>query len=35
VDVLRGIRTLEARIANWWDDPMTQRWIKSLSDTGL
>jgi hypothetical protein len=35
VDVLRGIRTLEARIANWWDDPVTQTWIKSLSDAGL
>ena len=35
VDILRGIRTIEARIANWWDDPVTQQWVKSLSDTGL
>jgi hypothetical protein len=35
VDVLRGVRTVEARIANWWDDPVTQTWIKALSDAGL
>jgi hypothetical protein len=35
VDVLRAVRTIEARIANWWDDPRTQQWVKSLSDTGL
>ena len=33
--VLRGIPVLEARIANWWDDPSTQRWVKALSDAGL
>lgn len=33
--VLRGIPVLEARIANWWDDPNTQRWVKALSDAGL
>jgi hypothetical protein len=35
VDALRGVRDAEARIANWWDDPAVQRWIKALSDTGL
>lgn len=35
VDGLRGVRDLEARIANWWDDPATQRWIKGLGDAGL
>ena len=35
VDVLRGVRDVEARIANWWDDPATQRWIKAIGDTGL
>lgn len=33
--VLRAIPVLEARIANWWDDPNTQRWVKALSDAGL
>ena len=33
--ILRGIPVLEARIANWWDDPGTQRWVKALSDAGL
>ena len=32
---LRGIGVLEARIANWWDDPATQSWIKALTDAGL
>ena len=35
VAALRGIRQIEARIANWWDDPRTQQWVKSLSDTGI
>jgi hypothetical protein len=35
IDALRGVRDAEARVANWWDDPLTQRWIKSLSDAGL
>ena len=35
VDLLRSVRTIEARIANWWDDPRTQQWVKSLSDTGI
>jgi hypothetical protein len=33
--VLRGIPVLEARIANWWDDPNTQRWLKAIGDAGL
>ena len=32
---LRGIPVLEARIANWWDDPDTQRWVKAITDAGL
>jgi hypothetical protein len=32
---LRGIPVLEARIANWWDDPSTQRWVKAITDAGL
>lgn len=35
VDALRGVRDVEARIANWWDDPQTQRWIKAIGDAGL
>jgi len=33
--ILRSIPVLEARIANWWDDPNTQRWVKALSDANL
>lgn len=32
---LRGVSVLEARIANWWDDPNTQRWVKAISDANL
>jgi hypothetical protein len=35
VDNLRGLHDVEARIANWWDDPKTQLWIKGLTDAGL
>jgi hypothetical protein len=35
VDSLRAIHDIEARIANWWDDPKTQIWIKGLTDAGL
>ncbi len=35
VSRLRGIGVLEARIANWWDDPKTQSWIKAITDAGL
>jgi hypothetical protein len=34
-NVLRSIPVLEARIANWWDDPDTQRWVKQITDSGL
>ncbi len=30
VGVLRGLPELEATIANWWDDPKTQRFIGIL-----
>lgn len=33
--LLRAIPVLEARIANWWDDPNTQRWVKAITDSGL
>ena len=32
---LRAIPVLEARIANWWDDPNTQRWVLWITDAGL
>jgi hypothetical protein len=35
VDRLRAIPVLEARVANWWDSPRTQNWLKILSDAGL
>jgi hypothetical protein len=31
---LRGVSVLEARIANWWDDPATQSWVKAITDAG-
>ncbi|HEV3088869.1 MAG TPA: hypothetical protein VGX96_16780 [Candidatus Elarobacter sp.] len=34
-NLLRAIPVLEARIANWWDDPNTQRWVKQITDSGL
>lgn len=33
--LLRAIPVLEARIANWWDDPATQTWVKFITDSGL
>ena len=33
--LLRAIPVLEARIANWWDDPRTQTWVKAITDAGL
>ena len=30
-----ALRETEARIANWFDNPVTQRWLQSLSDAGL
>jgi hypothetical protein len=35
VDALRGVHDAEARVANWWDDPVTQGWFKALGDAGL
>jgi hypothetical protein len=35
VQRLRTIPVLEAQIANWWDAPRTQQWLKILSDAGL
>ncbi len=35
VDALRGIRDVEARIANWWDDPKTQSWVMFFTDAGI
>lgn len=35
VERLRTIPVLEAHIANWWDAPRTQNWLKILSDAGL
>jgi hypothetical protein len=32
---LRSIPVIEARIANWWDDPSTQSWVKAITDSGL
>lgn len=35
VDRLRGVRDAGARVANWFDDPETQRWIMTITDAGL
>ena len=35
VERLRTIPVLEARVANWWDSPRTQNWLKIIADTGL
>jgi hypothetical protein len=35
VGILRSLPELEATIANWWDDPQTQRYVWSLSQGGL
>jgi hypothetical protein len=35
VDALRGVEDAEARIANWWDNPETQRWIMTITNAGL
>ncbi len=32
---LRTIPVIEARVANWWDAPRTQNWLKIIADTGL
>jgi hypothetical protein len=33
VGALRALRELEAIVANWWDDPRTQRFIDVLGRT--
>jgi hypothetical protein len=35
VRTLRSLPELEAAVANWWDDPKTQRFIANLSQIGL
>lgn len=35
VGSLRSLPALEAMVANWWDDPRTQRFIGSLGQIGL
>jgi hypothetical protein len=30
-----ALRETEARIANWFDSPETQRWMQSLGNAGL
>ena len=35
VGVLRSLPELEAAVANWWDDPKTQRFVANLGQIGL
>jgi hypothetical protein len=35
VSALRSLPELEATVANWWDDPKTQRVIYDLTQIGL
>ena len=35
VSTLREVPELEAVVANWWDDPKTQRFIANLGQIGL
>ena len=35
VGALRSLPELEATVANWWDDPKTQRFISNLNQIGL
>jgi hypothetical protein len=35
VGILRALPELEARIANWWDDPRTQRYVATIDQIGL
>lgn len=35
VGFLSSIPAAEAIVANWWDDPRTQQFVKSLTDAGL
>jgi hypothetical protein len=35
VRTLRALPELEAIVANWWDDPKTQRFVANLGQIGL
>jgi hypothetical protein len=35
VGALRALPELEAIVANWWDDPKTQRFIANIGQIGL
>ncbi len=35
VTALRGIAAIEARVANWWESPATQRFFNNLTNAGL
>lgn len=35
VGALRTLPELEATVANWWDNPATQRFIANISQIGL
>jgi hypothetical protein len=35
ITALRGLPELEAIVANWWDDPKTQRFFETLGQIGL
>lgn len=35
VGALRAVPELEAIVANWWDDPSTQRFVGTLGQIGL
>jgi hypothetical protein len=35
VGVLRSVRELEARVANWWDSPAVQEMVFNLTEIGL
>jgi hypothetical protein len=32
---VNALRATEARIANWFDSPETQRWMMAITDAGL
>jgi hypothetical protein len=35
VGVLRAVPALTALVENWYEQPSTQNWLKTLSDIGL
>ena len=35
IDILRGVPAIAATIENWYEQPSTQSWLKTLSDIGL